>query len=114
MSGEGKPVCDFCRAPDVKWTYPAKPFTLGVGSDADGLIAAIGSDEWWAACDACHALIERGDKDEVARRAIRTSEREGALSRDPKMRGVVIHGIVMIHSAFYENRTGPALPSATA
>lgn len=118
MADNGKPVCDFCRAPDVKWSYPARPFVLSAaGIDASGEIepiAALGIDEWWAACDECHTLIERDDRTGVLRRSVETSEREGEMRANPELRAILIHGITMIHGAFYANRTGPAQPAAVA
>jgi hypothetical protein len=49
---KGDEVCDFCLKPHPTWSYPAAPMEI-VGHHA-----MSGSDDEWAACDECHALIE--------------------------------------------------------
>jgi hypothetical protein len=51
-------LCDFCVDPreTVRWRYPARDFRLPALDP--GPIAGIGSRGDWAACEACHALID--------------------------------------------------------
>jgi len=117
MSDDGKLVCDFCGSTDVTWEYPAQDFMIGIGGiheDGSTEIIGVGSDGSWASCDACHDLIERGDKDGVLARTIATSEREGSLRSFPDLRGVLEKTIVVVHKRFYASRTGPSRPIAVA
>jgi len=60
VHGEVVGVCDFCSAPAPAWEYPARPFTLDGWASADS----------WAACEACHVLVEGAAWDELADRAL--------------------------------------------
>ena len=51
-------ICDLCSSPNVKWKYPCPTFTSGI-STPDLASTSFGE---WAACDECHALIERNDR----------------------------------------------------
>lgn len=48
----GEPRCDFCLTRPVRWTYPAAPM------EVVGAPVITDSDDDFAACDACHELIE--------------------------------------------------------
>ncbi len=54
-------VCDFCSSPAPAWRYPADTFHDLFGSR---------SVEDWLACEACHRLIQSGDRSALARRSL--------------------------------------------
>ena len=88
-------VCDFCATPGPRWRYPATSF----GDMASG----YGSVDDWAACDACHDLIEcdddRARRQLLQRSLVRFSDRERRWLRPQVME---------FHDQFREHRTGPA------
>lgn len=61
----GPPVCDFCLAPGPAWQHPA-----GLMALVDSPAGADLSDDEWAACESCHALIQAGDVDGLIERAL--------------------------------------------
>ena len=82
-------VCDFCRAPDPEWEYPAR----------DVFIEAIKWESFgpWCACETCSMLIAMEEHDALARRAeVMTGIPEG-VNR-------------MIQDRFFQARAGPARP----
>ncbi len=60
-------LCDFCTAPGPRWLYPCQSFTIGVLRSSKGTETHFSTGAW-AACDACHAAIERGDYERIVRR----------------------------------------------
>lgn len=50
------PQCDFCGDNGATWLYPAEPFIVRRG---DGMDQAM--NDTWAACSACHRLVEQDD-----------------------------------------------------
>lgn len=97
------PVCDFCSATPVEWDYPARD--LSHDDTYQGRRVTLNSSGEWAACEECHRLIERGDRDGLARRSRdRYAEQHGA--------GVLSLGMARrIHDAFWSNRQGPPTPT---
>lgn len=95
-------VCDFCSEPEVKWSYPAKDIAseeLHWGSRGD-----------WAACEICHALIEKGERDKLAERSMQNFIRFNPefASEPAEIRKEVADGIRMLHDIFFLARTGEA------
>ena len=96
-------VCDF-HDPNVyaeapRWRYPARDFTMTVLDDVEHV-----SRSDWLACDVCHTLIELGDWNGLALRAI------GATVLDDRD-DVVAQLYLMIrqlHDRFRGARLGPA------
>jgi hypothetical protein len=87
-------ICDFCCSPDVLWSYPAADFHVeGVPLASDGA---------WAACPDCSALIEAGDREGLARRALASSPAFMRVRCLPFMRA--------LHEQFFQARRGPARP----
>ena len=72
-AGAAPPGCDFCTLAGATWAYPAGPVRLRAAG------CGFASDDDWAACDACHALIERGDRPALARRCAEQLVRAGAI-----------------------------------
>lgn len=100
-------VCDFCSAQPVKWLYPARDFTsptpipnLRHGSRGD-----------WAACDHCHDLIERGDRDGLARHAGKRYVRVYGLPKNQAPR--LAYELRKMHDRFWSNREGAPQPVMT-
>ena len=116
------PVCDFCSAPDVQWSYPARDFivreeglVVGIGESeltAKEFILDQGSHGGWAACPACSALVERGDRERLARRSakrlIRTHPELGLSLRQ------VLPDVRRRHDDFWANREGPRVSAVGA
>jgi hypothetical protein len=101
--------CDFCGDPKVTQSYPAHTFdlTLRLKQSAfphDEAAPQQESISGWAACDACHGLIQRGDETGLAMRSL-NSFLENCPSMEDDAAGIYA-GIVAIHNGFFANRTG--------
>ena len=96
-------ICDFCSKERVRWDYPADDFEIEIeGYGPTG----HASREGWAACDVCHALIEAGDRDGLARRAATSFEAQfGVFPGDTRAR--VHREMRKLHDQFFAHRTGP-------
>ena len=65
VSGHG--ICDFCAlALPAEWVYPARSFEMPNPGLPGATFMSNGA---WAACPACADLIERNDRDGLARRS---------------------------------------------
>jgi hypothetical protein len=99
--------CDFCSSPTVRWSYPTTNFA-GVNVRApDGFIWVSESVGGWAACDICHEMIERGERESLAERSVST-----LIETNQELRGSEItlkDEIRLLHAKFFAFRTG--LPS---
>lgn len=90
-------VCDFCCSHEAEWIHEANdckfPGPLHVKS--------IGA---WAACNACHSLIENSQHKELLNRSLEVYKRiypddEGHIS-------IMRRIMNMSHETFWKNRTG--------
>jgi hypothetical protein len=101
-------VCDFCRG-TPGWLYLAEEFTSRlVGIKADGTrmtYTQVNSPEW-AACNACHDLIEAKDVAALAERAVK-ADWDGT-GRPKKMREELKRDLMRFHGEFMRRRIGPA------
>lgn len=95
-------VCDFCSTPDdVAWTYPCEDFVVA------GLVPGLPNEVKvgdWAACEACHDLIEAGAWAEVGKRAV-----DHHVERHPlpaKARSLLTILLRKLHTDFQQHRTG--------
>jgi hypothetical protein len=79
--------CDFCSSPRPAWTEPSY--------DADTQVVHGRSVDPWASCQDCHVLIAEGDRLALARHAVRHLGLPGSLGL-----------VVIMHDAFWRNRTG--------
>lgn len=62
--------CDFCSSEKVRWRYPAHDVvSLTVDTPLGQL--PLGSTGHWAACHACHDLIEQGHWAQLLERSVR-------------------------------------------
>jgi hypothetical protein len=106
--------CDFCSSPDVRWAYPARDFVVdaetvarNVGApELAGLIPDWGSRGGWAACPACHALVQRGDRDRLA---IRSAKRMRRVYASLSMREALT-AVRRVQDDFWANREGAPEP----
>lgn len=93
-----EPVCDFCSGGPVRWSYPCRDFQHRA---VDFTFNSAGG---WAACDTCHSLIERHDRQGLAVRC---------ASGHPERRYVPIAALTKrvrsLHDTFWANREGPAV-----
>lgn len=106
----GEEVCDFCSDPDVKWRYPCYSH-VGLVTDLPGLQLLDQSVGDWAACDTCHDLIERSDRDALAKRTIDGMlEMMRALPAFTAIRSEVETQVRTIQDRFWSNRDGAPVP----
>ena len=91
----GATICDFCSGANPLWRYPATTFRDSFGSK---------SVEDWLACEACHAMIEAGDRGGLIERAFRCPGIPPVVA----MRGRewVRNYVVDLHKRFRRNRRG--------
>jgi len=97
--GPEGPVCDFCSARGPTWRYPVSSF---VAYEVQGVVGESVGD--WAACDACHALIEADQRDALVRRSLEMMPHRGEVPPD-----VALAFIRKAHTGFFLNRRGPAV-----
>jgi hypothetical protein len=105
--GDSNLQCDFCSAPCPSWRYPARSFIAYRASNLAG--ESVGD---WAACDACHKLIEADDQLPLAQRSLGE-----LILKHPEARAVaeiLFHDLADLHRQFFEHRCGPAVPIADA
>lgn len=94
--------CDFCSGNPVTWSYPAKNFLAYVTDLIVG--ESVGA---WAACEACHLLIEARDRAGLTARAMRDLlplVAGGAATKE------LTEQMVALHDQFFAQRSGPAQP----
>jgi len=91
----GATICDFCSSANPLWRYPAATFHDSFGSK---------SVEDWLACEACHAMIEAGDREGLIERAFRCP----GIPLVVAMRGRewARNYVVDLHNRFRTNRRG--------
>ena len=93
------PKCDFCSARPVKWDYPCRDFSQeGVAPTGQRYVFNRRS-ESWAACDACHRLIQAGDREQLARRSVTRLHR-----LFPDRLQLRLPGVRAVHDTFWANR----------
>jgi hypothetical protein len=89
--------CDFCLKP-ATWIYPADSFfVLGAHSESD-----------WAACDACKPLIDSGDRDALAERALVNPNAKTLMAAVG--RAGALAEIRSMHRLFFQHKKGGARP----
>jgi hypothetical protein len=110
------PICDFCSSPDVRWSYPCRDHNRQAHAEAliqrpDGSLRVEEMDiegfshGGWAACSACHALIQRGDRDRLARRSAKRMIRNNPDI--PLVLSNATEHVRRLHDQFWANRDGP-------
>jgi hypothetical protein len=87
----GPPICDFCSLSEVAWAYPAVDFVIPG--------AQWGSRGHWAACEACHDLIEANDREGLVMRSV---DRFMEIYPEENVpRSFIEHGIRVLHDGFF-------------
>jgi heterodisulfide reductase subunit C len=107
LMGNANLQCDFCSAPCPTWRYPARSFIAYRASNLAG--ESVGD---WAACDACHELIEADDRQHLAERSLNE-----LILKHPEARAaaeILLQDLAQLHRQFFEHRHGPAVPVADA
>lgn len=77
-------VCDFCYEETEEsggHTYLVAPFTLEILAYPVGSIR-VHFDESWLACEACHKLIEAGDREGLLKRALVLGDKSCKMIQD--------------------------------
>jgi hypothetical protein len=98
-------VCDFCSMSDPAWRYPARTFLAYLAPRLAG--ESVGD---WAACDACHTLIEIEDRRGLAQRSL-----DELISKHPEVgeaAGALYEELTALHRKFFEHRCGAAVKIA--
>ena len=96
-------ICDFCSAPAPAWRYPARTFLAYCVANVAG--ESVGD---WAACDACHLLIEAEDRKGLAQRSL-----DELILKHPEARpaaAVLYEDLAGLHDQFFAHRSGTAVP----
>lgn len=100
------PGCDFCVVTEpAAFDYPTNDVQLqklAVISKQAGGVVALNSRGWWCACEACHELIRRGDRDGLAERSVRHQADQMKTIGKPILLGLVRH----MHDQFWKSREG--------
>ena len=105
--GDANLQCDFCSAPCPSWRYPARSFIAYRAANLAG--ESVGD---WAACDACHKLIEADDHEHLAQRSL-----DELILKYPEARSaaeILFDELADLHRQFFEHRCGPAVSIADA
>jgi hypothetical protein len=91
-------VCDLCSAPNPVWRYPARDFEVGPDPYEPLMHSSLGE---WDACEACHRLIQRADRDGLAKRAAKRFVRTNDISF-----AVALAATRRSHDMFWAHREG--------
>ena len=100
-------VCDFCSGGVPRWSYPTRDFVvepLTTRLHAEGMPGA-GSEGNWAACDTCHALIERTDREGLTLRVASIFARQYSVPVQ-----MLLEPLGELHGQFWSNREGKPIP----
>jgi hypothetical protein len=99
----GMGVCDFCTAVPIEVRYPCGLVVVELPGGAHA------SSDPWAACADCHALIEAGDRDGLAQRALLAFiAQEGVPPAD--VMAQIAPMFREVQDAFFASRLGDAQP----
>lgn len=96
-------ICDFCSAQNPAWQYPALTFLAYCISHIGG--ESVGD---WAACDACHQLIEAEDRRGLAQRSL-----QELILKHPETSSAATElylELVELQQQFFLHRSGEATP----
>lgn len=95
------PKCDFCSTLYPSWVHPSADFLLPP-EQGTGLPAWGSADQAWAACETCHEIIEREDREGLANRSLRMVP--GGVPR--QARRAMLGQIKKMHAGFWKGRNG--------
>lgn len=91
-------VCDFCYRPGPAWSFMARSFTYALVLDDKAAVGrSVGA---WLACTPCRQLVDAGDWQGLARRAVDADGRPDDADR-AATEGV----LVQMYTAFARART---------
>lgn len=101
-------ICDFCNAKDPEWAYPVDDFSQDIVPPEE-VTPETGQFEWtsrggWSACQICHELIQREDREALAQRCIDSFT--DTVPRDTRIRRQVLRRIRALHDEFFVMRSG--------
>lgn len=99
-------VCDFCIVPlnrETVWTYPCESFRPSGYQIPGRLIQTSVTD--WAACEACHALIEQQAWDALAKRSVDHFPERAEMSRAHRRQ--TMKQLKTLYLEFSRHRRGP-------
>lgn len=103
------PVCDFCchRGLPVAYAYPARDF----GVPLPGVAMSANSRGWWAACQPCHRLITKGDRERLAQRSAKVYRRQEDTDLSLTHLATAVREL---HDMFWQHRDGPPIEEINA
>ena len=90
--------CDFCSGGPVEKVYPTPDYVMQQAEEGARIVQQVSSGGGWAACAACAALVDRGDREALAVRAAKLLRVPG-LSREG-----VLDVIRAQHAKFFAHR----------
>lgn len=100
-------ICDFCSNPQVGWRYPAQSFLAYIVGGIAG--QSVGD---WAACEACHDLIEQDDRSGLAAQSI-----DSLIEAHPEMQCVredLLREMAVLHHTFFDSRLGAPIANVAS
>lgn len=103
-------ICDFCSKTPVRWRYPARDFTRHWQLTKASVTATSHGD--WAACDHCHGIIRRGDREALAEHSLATMpDLKAMLARlPPQAKEIAKAEMRRLHDDFWASRDGAPAP----
>jgi hypothetical protein len=101
-----QPECDFCSSREPVKDYRVRAFEHAQYERPDGSALVIGSDEDWSACAGCAELIDKNDREALARRTWEALPFSTELEETQDARGIafVKDGIRTLHDQFFACR----------
>lgn len=98
-------LCDFCSGTPVVAAFDV---IRDVAIQVPNIPAS--TDDAWAACETCCALVEAEDRDALLERSIRTFFERSGSPRVPQIERELRQYIRQLHAQFFLARRGPAVP----
>lgn len=95
-----QPMCDFCTGRPVCWSYPCQSYEVP-WSPVENV--KMSSTEDWAACHACHTLIQLDAWEELAQRSASVNIALNPNEHSPQERLQLMRSL---HAEFRKNRLG--------
>lgn len=100
-------VCDFCYHPEPRWEHRADDAPTDAHLIGETLVVGRSAGGGWAACNVCHALIERRDADRLAVRSAKRFKR-----RHPEVdmsQRELLRSIKQVQATYWNNAVGPGI-----
>ena len=99
-------VCDFCTDPNIVWSYGCGPVAVMLQMD-DEVLPGISTDEPWAACPTCAALIEADDRAGLLTRCADIMRLHHGLADRADINHVIRLSVQALHDGFWMAKRGP-------